>query len=115
MRPQPIQVKRGDTKPDVRLHLFSEDPDTDVTTDIDLTTATRVRVLISRGDGVHPIVDRDLAARPDDGRLTFEWAAGDTDEAGKFRGEVEVTWGDGTVQTVPGGGYFEVVIWADLG
>lgn len=112
---EPWQIKQHDTTPPLPLHLTSTDPTTKVTTDIDLSTATRVRVLIARSAGHPPIVDRDVAARPADGRLLFTWQAGDTDTAGTWDVEVEITWGDGTIQTAPGGGYGRIQIVPDLG
>lgn len=108
-------IKQHDTAPPLPLHLTSTDPTTRATTDIDLSTATRVRVLIARGPGHPPIVDRDVEVRPVDGRLEFAWEPGDTDVDGVWQAEVEITWGDGTIQTVPGGGYATFRIVPDLG
>lgn len=34
------------------------------------------------------------------GRVSFSWGATDLDSTGRFEGEIEITFGDGTVQTV---------------
>lgn len=109
------EIKRHDTAPPLPLHLTSTDPVTKVTSDIDLSTATKVRVIIARSSGDTPIVDREVADRPADGRLLFAWEPGDTDVDGVWQAEVEITWGDGTIQTVPGGGYATFKIVPDLG
>lgn len=111
----PWTIKQHDTTPPLPLHLTSTDPATKVTSDIDLSTATKVRVIIARGPGHTPIVDREIPDRPADGHLAYAWAAGETDVSGVFEVEVEITWGDGTVQTVPGGGYGRAQIVPDLG
>lgn len=112
---EPWQIKRHDTTPPLPLHLTSLDPATKVTTDIDLSTATKVRVIIARSSGDTPIVDREVAARPADGRFELAWEPGDTDIDGTWQAEVEITWGDGTIQTAPGGGYATFKIVPDLG
>ena len=48
------------------------------------------------------------------GRVEYSWAVGDTDTAGTYYGEIEVTYGDGTVETFPNNGYFTVIIQEDL-
>lgn len=55
----------------------------------------------------------------------YEWAAGDTTQAGTYNAELEITWTAGRVETVPNGpqpddepnptGYFTVLIEEDLG
>ncbi len=50
----------------------------------------------------------------DDGLVRYDWVAGDTDTAGTYYGEVEVTYGDATVETFPNNGYFTIIIKEDL-
>lgn len=51
---------------------------------------------------------------PVGGRVEYTWGAGDTSEAGTYYGEVEVTYGDLTVETFPNNGYFTIIIQEDL-
>ena len=48
------------------------------------------------------------------GRVEYTWASGDTDSAGTYYGEIEVTYGDLTVETFPNNGYFTIIIQEDL-
>jgi len=49
-----------------------------------------------------------------DGTVRYDWVVGDTDTAGTYYGEVEVTYGDATVETFPNNGYFTIIIKEDL-
>lgn len=49
------------------------------------------------------------------GTVRYDWQTGDTNAAGTYRAEWEVTTGDGHKQTYPNPGYDEVVITQDLG
>ncbi len=48
------------------------------------------------------------------GIVEYSWQAGDTDTAGTYYGEIEVTYGDATVETFPNNGYFTIIIKEDL-
>lgn len=48
------------------------------------------------------------------GRVEYTWTASDTDTAGTYYGEIEITYGDLTVETFPNNGYFTIIIQEDL-
>lgn len=48
------------------------------------------------------------------GVVQYNWAAGDTDTAGTYYGEIEILYGDATVETFPNNGYFTIIIKEDL-
>ncbi len=48
------------------------------------------------------------------GQVQYNWAAADTDTAGVFHAEVEITFGTGEVETFPSTGYHQVVIDPDV-
>ena len=50
----------------------------------------------------------------DNGRVEYTWSSGDTDTAGTYYGEIEITYGDATVETFPNNGYFTIIIQEDL-
>jgi hypothetical protein len=47
--------------------------------------------------------------------VRYDWAEGDTDAAGVYRAEFEVTYADDTVETFPASGFITVSIADDLG
>lgn len=48
------------------------------------------------------------------GRISYAWDAADTDTAGIFEAEVEVTFSDGTVESFPNDGFQRVEVIEDL-
>ncbi len=48
------------------------------------------------------------------GLVEYPWVVGDTDTAGTYYGEIEVVYGDDTVETFPNNGYFTIIIREDL-
>jgi len=48
------------------------------------------------------------------GIVEYSWQSGDTDTAGTYYGEIEVTYADNAVETFPNNGYFTVIIKEDL-
>ena len=59
-------------------------------------------------DAVADITDED------NGRVEYTWSSGDTDTAGTYYGEIEVTFADNSVETFPNSGYFTIIIQEDL-
>ena len=48
------------------------------------------------------------------GEVLYSWVGADTNTAGTYYGEVEVTYADNTVETFPNNGYFTVIVKEDL-
>lgn len=48
------------------------------------------------------------------GKVEYVWSASDTDVAGTYYGEFEITYGDASVETFPNKGYFTIIIQEDL-
>jgi uncharacterized protein YfaS (alpha-2-macroglobulin family) len=44
------------------------------------------------------------------GVVRYSWGTDDTDEAGRYRAEFEVTYADGSVETFPNDGFHDVVL-----
>lgn len=105
-----VVIKRGDTQPAVQITCLGGDGQA-----VDLTGAS-ARFLMKAEGASAPKVDRtadvhDAAA----GLVWYAWQQGDTDTAGQFQAEVEITFGDGTKETFPAGDYIPILILADLG
>lgn len=108
-------IKQNDTRPpweaDIRQD-FGEPGEAA----LDLTTATTVMFKMRPLDG-STVPKIDAAATivsPLAGTVRYTWAAGDTDTPGDYQAEIEITWSDGGVQTVPNVGYFDITIVDDL-
>lgn len=84
---------------------------------VSLESASQVKFYMKSGESLKvsasatPDPDQDL----NPGVVTYAWALGDTDTAGRYKAEFEVTWSDGTPQTFPTSDYLVVIIKADLG
>jgi len=48
------------------------------------------------------------------GIVQYSWVAADTNLAGTYYGEVEVTYPDSTIETFPNNGYFTIIVKEDL-
>ena len=111
-------IKQNDTRPKLVVTLLENYGEVDEAP-IDLTTATSVKFLMRAQDAPPsdpPKVDAAAAiTTAASGLVTYTWDAADTDEAGVFEAEFEITWGDGGVETVPNGSYFTVEVVDDLG
>ena len=106
-----FKIKRNDTGPAI-IATAVRKVDNSI---VDLTGAT-VRFHMGR-IGETRIVDAaaTLVTDGSDGKMKYSWVAADTDLAGVFSAEFEVTFSDATIETFPNGGYIEVRITEDLG
>ena len=91
-------IKQGDTKPSLSAQLLSDG------SAVDLTGATVKFHMGTIIDATATIVD---AAT---GNVRYDWVTADTETAGLFRAEFEVTFSDGTVETFPNDGYLLINI-----
>jgi hypothetical protein len=81
---------------------------------IDLTNAASVKVLMK--SGATRVSGRcTIAGDPTTGIVTYQWVSPDTDVAGTYDVEFEITWPSSRPETVPNSGYKSVVIEPDLG
>ena len=109
MATPPFYLKTGDTSPEFQVTLKDADGDA-----VDLTGATVV-FNMNDEDG-NQVVDRGACTlvTAASGIVKYSWQAADTDEAGYFEAEFEVTYTDSSVETFPNRGYLAVHISADL-
>lgn len=97
--PKMSNWKTGDTWPPIVLTVLNGDG-----TPVDLTAATAIK-LHSKPPTDAPVIN--VAMTPVDlpnGRVQYEWGSTDLAVAGQYNDEVEVTWGNGKIQTFPADG-----------
>jgi hypothetical protein len=109
-----FSIKRGDTAPALQVQLLDGNQPVQ-----GLASATEVRLLLRTvGGALTPHVSSPMQIQNQtlrQGWVTRAWLTGETDDVAFYRGEVQVTWGDGTITTFPADSYFSVQVVADLG
>lgn len=100
-------LKRGDTSPALQYSLLPAP--------IVLTAAT-VRFSMRPRGSVAPSINRAVAVIEDAlaGVVRYDWQVGDTALAGRYEGEFEVTYADGTIETFPNSGFIDIRIEGDV-
>jgi hypothetical protein len=107
-----FSIKQNDTWPPMEAALSDQGGP------IDLTTASSVALKMrgtKRTGAVSVSGPCTVLAPPMDGVVMHEWDATETAVADFYNAEFEITWGDGSIQTVPNSGYFYIDIQDDLG
>jgi hypothetical protein len=104
-------MKRNDRMPSLETTLYNG------SVPLDLTAATSVKMIAKGFGATTPKIDAAMTvvAPATGGVVRYDWLAADTDTAGTYRLEFEVTWNTGKKQTIPNHGYDELVIAEDLG
>jgi hypothetical protein len=102
-------LKQHDLLPALRVRLLDE------TTPVDLTNATSVKMLMkSRRSGLKVNAPMTIDANRTLGVVSYAWQIGDTDTAGDYNAEFQVTWPTGKPQTFPARGHVIITIEKDL-
>jgi len=100
-------IKRNDTSPTFRATLVDADGAA-----VNVTgAAARLHMSNEKGVKVDAAMTLDT---PLSGIVTYAWQVADTDTAGFYDAEIEVTFSDSTVQTFPNNGYWTVHVDGDL-
>ena len=103
-------IKQNDTRPE--LDIFLRD---DKDRSINVTGAT---VKFSMRNASTNVVKISLAAvttvSSTAGRVKYSFTASDTDTAGNFDGEFQVTFVGGQIETFPNDGYIKVIVTDDV-
>lgn len=107
-----MRLFRNDLLPALEVTCANYNPVTKVSTPVDLTTATSVKVIGVRDDGTS-VFSRAATSATALGVVTMNWQSGDTTTVGNIRVEVEVTWPGSKPQTFRPSELVEVV--ADYG
>lgn len=121
-----LTLKRNDTREALRATLEQLDREEweasgkESFAPIDLTEAEDVRLFLyttATEEGKERRVKTGTVdvVEAAEGKVEYQWEADDLAKAGSYSMEFEITWSDGTVQTVPNEGYYSLVIEEDLG
>ncbi|RJQ04806.1 MAG: hypothetical protein C4551_10020 [Bacillota bacterium] len=97
-------LKQGNLRPSYVVILKDADKNP-----VNISTATAVRLHMKTPGGAIKVdaemINRDDGTEALRGKCEYEWQAGDSDTAGTFYAEVEVTWPDTDPETFPNDGY----------
>jgi hypothetical protein len=111
-----FSIKQNDTAPSIAATLKDSGG-----LPVDLTGAQVKFIMATRPNGAqveHDAAKVDAAASIVDaaaGEVRYDWQATDTDTAGVFDAEWEVTYASGAVETFPSGEYLIIKVLEDLG
>jgi hypothetical protein len=110
-----FEIKQHDTSP-AYVYDMQDGVDGESPTAIDLTDATGVvfKMRLADTTGAPQVEGAMEITTAASGRVTYEWEAGDTDTVGTYDVEYEITWTDGTTETVPNNSYDSVIVYDDL-
>ena len=83
---------------------------------VDLTGATAVAFIMQPAAGGAAKVNAPgvIVSPATSGTVRYDWAVGDTNTAGDYQAEWQVTWSDGRHQSFPTVGYHSITIAPDL-
>lgn len=104
-------MKQHDTAPSIQFAF------TDLSGNVppgSLTSATVKFFMKLPAGGALKVNGTATIVNPATWQFAYQWVTGDTDTAGDYNGEFEVTYADGTKQTFPDPGYLDILITADL-
>jgi len=102
-------IKQGDTGPDIEATLSNADGAENL-------SGASVKCIIRPTSGGAAIVDAAASiVEAASGTVKYVLQEGDTDDAGDYLVEWEVTFSGGTIQTYPNDGYQTLLITRELG
>lgn len=104
-----FDIKQNDTLPLLIANLKNSDG-----TAINLTSTTVLFKLININNDALIINTAATITSASLGTVEYTWTANDTSVVGEFKGEFEITFSGGEVQSVPTKGYINIRIHNDL-
>lgn len=109
-----FHIKQNDTSPAIESQLEDESGNP-----VDITGFNRIEFhMAAPGSDTAKVDDDDTgnvsATDAANGKVKYEWQSGDTDTAGRFHGEWQVEYSDGTIETFPNTDYIEIRILEEL-
>jgi predicted dehydrogenase len=104
-----FSIKQNDTAPSLRATLKNGSG-----TVIDLTDATVMFHMKAVGDTSVKVDAATSIVDAENGIVQYNWTSSDTDTAGSYYAEFEVTYNDGTIETFPNNSNLSISIRAEL-
>jgi hypothetical protein len=103
-------IKRFDTSPTIGMNLQDA-----AANPVSIVNALDVRFHMRlRGEQTLKIDARASVIDAETGTVKYDWLTQDTDTAGRYEAEIEVTYTDGSIETFPNGGYLSINIIDDI-
>lgn len=102
-------IKQGDRLPTLRVTCQDANG-----TAVDVTGATVEFHMTNQSTGALVVNAAGTLVTPASGIVEYQWAAGDTDTAGDYWAEFEVTFASGKQETFPNNRHIHVLILAQL-
>lgn len=102
-------IKRNDLSPSILVTLYDGDGVVQ-----DITGNNGVRFHMRDADGTVVIDAAMTVVSASGGQVRYDWVSGDTDTAGSYEAEVEVTYADNKPETFPNSGYIAIQMDADI-
>ena len=106
MSNETFYIGQGDRVPSISRTLKIGNPETA----IDLTAAASVTFQLADKEGVIVASGACTVTNAAGGVVQYDWAVGDTDAAGQFKGRFVVEWPGSKQQTVPNNGDVAVLV-----
>jgi len=103
-----IDMKFGDTMPGFLSQCL------DGETPVPLTFINEARLLVRKPDNDLLSAVLTVESPAGDGIVSRDWLPGDLDQIGDYRYEIQITFGDGSIQTFPARGYGIISVTDDL-
>ncbi len=107
----PLEIKRHDRRPYFRFQLLADGAPVP-----GLDGSESIQFLMRLKGSAAPKVNA-AATWLDVSQAIgeYRWAPGDTEDAGEFEAEVELTWANGEKETWPNNQYYPVKVYEDVG
>jgi uncharacterized protein affecting Mg2+/Co2+ transport len=104
-------IKKDDTRPYLRVTVTDQDDAPVVLTSSDVI----FNMVTDDNNRTSKVNSEAVIVSAVNGIAEYRWATGDTETAGNYLGEFQVTLSDGTIFTVPPDDSLKIIIKADYG
>jgi hypothetical protein len=108
-----FEIKRGDTAP-----AFEKSLNDELGQPVNLDGLTELDFHM-RDENYETVVDDDTTGNVSvenvvSGDVSYQWQSGDTDTLGSYKAEFVVTYDDGTIQSFPRNGMYDIEVTEDI-